>query len=45
VDKEIEEEWMCPKEGFKDELENGEVENDEIHFGMQGVDRLISSIG
>ena len=36
---------MRPKEGFKDELENGEVDNDEVHFGMQGIDRLISSIG
>ena len=34
IDKEIDEEWMQPKEGFKDELENGEVDNDEVHFGM-----------
>ena len=36
---------MKPPEGFKDDAENGENDNDEVHFGMQGVDRLISSIG
>jgi len=36
---------MKPAEGFKNDAENGECDNDEVHFGMQGVDRLISSIG
>jgi len=45
IDTEIDEDWIKPPEGFKDDHENGEVENDEVHFGMQGVDRLISSIG
>ena len=45
IDSEIDEEWIKPLEGFKEDHENGEVENDEVHFGMQGIDRLISSIG
>ena len=45
IESEIDEDWIKPPEGFKDDHENGEVENDEVHFGMQGVDRLISSIG
>jgi len=45
IDKEIDEEWLKPKEGFSDEKENGEVDTDEVSFGIQCVDRLISSIG
>jgi len=45
IESEIEEDWMKPAEGFKNDAENGECDNDEVHFGMQGVDRLISSIG
>ena len=45
IDKEIDDDWKRPEEGFKDDDENGETDSDEVHFGMQGVDRLISSIG
>lgn len=45
IDEDIDPEWANPKEGFSDEKENGEVDTDEISFGIQCVDRLISSIG
>lgn len=31
---EIDAEWANPKEGFSDEHENGEVDTDEINFGI-----------
>lgn len=34
IDKDIDIDWMRPPEGFKEDYENGEVDNDEIHFGM-----------
>lgn len=34
IDEEIDSEWATPKEGFSDELENGEVDTDEISFGI-----------
>lgn len=37
--------WQNPKEGFSEEHENGEVDTDEISFGIQSVDRLMSAIG
>jgi hypothetical protein len=34
IDDEIDPEWASPKEGFSDEHENGEVDTDEINFGI-----------
>jgi len=45
IDDEIDPEWASPKEGFSDEHENGEVDTDEINFGIQSVYRLMSAIG
>lgn len=45
IDKEIDRDWSHPKEGFSDEHENGEVDTDEISYGIQAIDRLMSSIG
>lgn len=45
IDDEVDEEWQNPKEGFSDEKESGEVDTDEISFGIQCVDRLMSSLG
>ena len=45
IDTEIDSDWANPKEGYTDENENGEVDSDEISFGIQAVDRLMSSIG
>jgi len=45
IDKDIDPEWAKPKEGFSDALESGEVDTDEISFGIQAIDRLLASIG
>lgn len=45
IDEEIDREWSHPKEGFSDAHENGEVDTDEISYGIQAIDRLMSSIG
>lgn len=34
IDKEIDDDWKKPEEGFKDDAENGEIDTDEVHFGM-----------
>ena len=34
IDTEIDQDWANPKEGFSDENENGEVDSDEISFGI-----------
>lgn len=34
IDKDIDPEWENPKDGFSDERENGEVDTDEISFGI-----------
>jgi len=34
IDNDIDKDWMKPPEGFKDDAENGENDNDEVHFGM-----------
>lgn len=34
IDKEIDPEWTHPKEGFSDAHESGEVDTDEISFGI-----------
>ena len=43
IDKDIDESWLRPKEGFKAEEE--EEEEDSVHFGKTCVDRLVSSVG
>lgn len=43
IDKDIEESWMKPREGFKADEE--EEEEDSVHFGKTCVDRLVSSVG
>lgn len=45
IDNEVDDDWKVPKEGFSDEKESGEVDTDEISFGIQCIDRLMSSIG
>jgi len=45
IDDEVDIDWQNPKEGFSEEHENGEVDTDEISFGIQSVDRLMSAIG
>lgn len=34
IDEEIDPEWASPKEGFSDAMENGEVDTDEVSFGI-----------
>ena len=43
IDKDIEESWLKPKEGFRADEE--EEEEDSVHFGKTCVDRLVSSVG
>ena len=40
IDPDIEQSWLCPKEGFQQD-----GEEDHVAFGKNCVDRLVSSIG
>lgn len=42
IDPDIEQSWLCPKEGFQ---QDGDEEEDHVAFGKNCVDRLVSSIG
>jgi importin-5 len=42
IDTEIEEDWLRPKEGFKD---NEEDEEDNVNFGKGCIDKIISAVG
>lgn len=41
IDEDIENDWLCPKEGFAGEDE----EEDNVNFGKQAVDRLVAGVG
>ena len=43
IDKDIDNSWLTPKEGFRADEE--EEEDDSVHFGKTCVDRLVSSVG
>lgn len=43
IDTEIDEEWLKPKEGFKDNEEDGEEDN--VNFGKGCIDKIISAVG
>jgi hypothetical protein len=44
IDEDVSEEWKKPSEGFNDDIDEDE-EFETTRFGMNTVDRLISSIG
>lgn len=44
IDDEISAEWSSPKEGFNEDLEE-DSDLETVRFGMNAIDRLISSIG
>jgi hypothetical protein len=44
IDQDIEESWMKPREGFKDNDE-GEEGEDNVNFGKGCIDQLISAVG
>jgi hypothetical protein len=43
VDLDIEEDWLKPKEGFRDNENDGEEDN--VNFGKSSIDKLISAVG
>jgi hypothetical protein len=43
IDSEIEEDWLKPKEGFKDNEDDGEEDN--VNFGKGCIDKIISAVG
>lgn len=43
IDSEIEEEWLKPKEGYKDNEDDGEEDN--VNFGKGCIDKIISAVG
>ena len=43
VDQDIEESWLSPKEGFRDNENDGEEDN--VNFGKSSIDKLISAVG
>ena len=43
IDPDIEEAWMCPKEGFVDGGDDEEEDN--VSFGKGLIDRLVAGIG
>mmetsp|Transcript_1961 Transcript_1961/g.2897 ORF Transcript_1961/g.2897 Transcript_1961/m.2897 type:complete len:525 (+) Transcript_1961:709-2283(+) len=44
IDADIEESWLKPKDGFKDN-EEGEEGEDNVNFGKGCIDQLISAVG
>jgi hypothetical protein len=44
IEEEITEEWVKPPEGFNEDLEEDE-DFETTRFGMNAIDRLISSVG
>lgn len=44
IDQEIEEEWKKPAEGFNEDFEE-DPDFEVVRFGMNSIDRLISSVG
>lgn len=45
IDQEIEESWMKPKEGFRDNEDGGDGEEDNVNFGKGCIDKIISAVG
>lgn len=45
IEPDIEEEWMKPKEGFKDDLNDLEEGEDNVNFGKGCIDKIISAVG
>lgn len=43
VDADIEDSWLTPKEGFRDNENDGEEDN--VNFGKSSIDKLISAVG
>mgnify|MGYP006128791287 FL=1 len=43
VDADIEESWLRPKEGFRDNNDDGDEDN--VNFGKSSIDKLISAVG
>jgi len=43
IDTEIEAEWCSPKEGFRDNENDGEEDN--VNFGKGLIDKIISAVG
>lgn len=44
IDEEIDQEWLRPKEGFRDG-EAGEDGEDNVDFGKGCIDKIISAVG
>lgn len=44
IENEISPDWYSPKEGFNEDLEE-DSDLETVRFGMNAIDRLISSIG
>jgi hypothetical protein len=44
IEKEIDDSWIKPAEGFNEDYEE-DSDLEVVRFGMNGIDRLISSIG
>lgn len=45
IDDDIPEDWMRPKEGFKDREENEMDCEDNVDFGKSCIDKIISAVG
>jgi len=45
IDADIEESWMKPKEGFRDNEDGGDGEEDNVNFGKGCIDKIISAVG
>jgi len=43
VDADIEQSWLTPKEGFRDNENDGEEDN--VNFGKSSIDKIISAVG
>jgi len=43
VDADIEQSWLTPKEGFRDNENDGEEDN--VNFGKSSIDKIISVVG
>ncbi len=44
IDQKVQDEWKKPPEGFNEDIEEDE-DFEATRFGMNAIDRLISSIG
>lgn len=44
IEKEIESDWLSPKEGFSEEIEE-DSDFESVRFGMNTIDKIIESVG